>query len=451
MPNPPDPQPRQSRQEMADIIRAKEKENTRLRREIQDLRRQLMDRDELIQDTDGVEDEDDPPQPIDSSDGGEPDSFRCTSCAWEVIQGICQGCGLEHAYDAEREDEIYQRLHGSISTAETLTHSDRQLPPRGTTPLLEVETFIVPLQYRGSREDEFCALLARGASRLMCETFHLEYTPEGGIVAWADTDLFEEFSGPKMKKGHFWKICLGRRIILDEDDMDGSQFIEGLVEEAMVFPISESRRKPWGMWETVLEENTKDTIWVTRPVSGAFPESHGDDDTSGDEDEDEDDWETSSGEVDSSQADDDNDDEGDDDADGEGEGEGYADVESIEPDESVGPEEQEEDLIINDYEASNIGSDDMEVDFEPAWYYSPSEGTDEPDEDQDSQEMVDQGHADEGQAEPNDGAHAIDIEPPLEDGVSESSADSDFDMDEELSGDEEVLRDAPVNLLPEEN
>ncbi|TFY67902.1 hypothetical protein EVG20_g3762 [Dentipellis fragilis] len=361
-------------------------------------------RQELEDNADEVKGKEDLPEPIDSSDGGEPDTFRCTSCAWEVIQGICQACGLEHAYDAEREDEIYRHIHGSISTAETLAHSDRQLTPRGTTPLLEVETFIVPPEYRQSREDEFRALLARGASRLMCETFHLEYASEGGIVAWADTDLFEEFSGPRMKEGHCWKICLGRRIILDEDDADGSQFIEGLVEEAMVFPISESSKKPWGKWETLLEKNAEDNIWVTRPVSGAFPGPYDDDEMTidEDEDEDEDDSETSSDGDDSSQAD--SNDESD-------------TVQSTKPDESDEPDEPEEALITNAYEDSDIGSDEMEVDFEPAWY--------EP-EDQDYQEP--------GEHEKHD---AIDVEPVLpEDEVSESSEDSDYDLDAESSGDE---------------
>jgi hypothetical protein len=107
----------------------------------------------------------------------------------------------------------------------------------------------------------------------MCETFHLQFTPETGIVAWADDAIYEQFSGQAMKKGHFWKILLGRRINLDEDDHDGSQFLEGLLEDVLFFPL------PWNMehpepWETVLES---DGVWVTRPCFST--DSDGDNDS----------------------------------------------------------------------------------------------------------------------------------------------------------------------------
>ena len=63
----------------------------------------------------------------------------------------------------------------------------------------------------------------------MCETFHLSFSEEDGIIAWADDKIYEQFSGPAMLKGDFWKIHLGRRIDLDEDDLDGLMFIEGLL------------------------------------------------------------------------------------------------------------------------------------------------------------------------------------------------------------------------------
>jgi hypothetical protein len=110
----------------------------------------------------------------------------------------------------------------------------------------------------------------------MCETFHLEFS-EDGIFAWADEDIYEQFSGPAMSKGDFWKIHLGRRIELDEDDLDGSMFIEGLLEDVLLYPAqisilskaSNSRNgycytlnnRLQDSWETVEEAPG---IWVTR-------------------------------------------------------------------------------------------------------------------------------------------------------------------------------------------
>ena len=90
----------------------------------------------------------------------------------------------------------------------------------------------------------------------MCETFFLEYSDEKGIVAWADADLYEGFTLPTngdntdsateekttIKKGDYWKIYLGRRIVLDEDDYDGAHFIEGIIEDGILFnSLLESR------------------------------------------------------------------------------------------------------------------------------------------------------------------------------------------------------------------
>lgn len=100
----------------------------------------------------------------------------------------------------------------SVSTNGVAIHPDRSLVPRGNTPLLDLDpadNHILPEGYRG-RETEYFQLLKRGATRLMCETFHLEFTYKDGIFAWADTNIYDEFSGPLMKTGDFWKIHLGR-------------------------------------------------------------------------------------------------------------------------------------------------------------------------------------------------------------------------------------------------
>ncbi|KAL5513689.1 hypothetical protein ACEPAH_4088 [Sanghuangporus vaninii] len=104
----------------------------------------------------------------------------------------------------------------------------------------------------------------------MCETFCLERTQQKGIVAWADDELFKSFSGMSMKNGDNWKIYLGRRIHLDEDDIDGAQFIEYLLKEVLLFPSSHPRG-PLGLERAkremrwVTEQETLG-IWATRPV-----------------------------------------------------------------------------------------------------------------------------------------------------------------------------------------
>lgn len=120
-----------------------------------------------------------------------------------------------------------------------------------------------PTEYRQEhRETAYKELLRRGATRIMCETFHLEFSQQHGIYAWADPQLFEEFSGPAMEEGDFWKIHLGRRVTLDEDDEDGSAFIEGLLEDALLFPYrGPTTERTFEKWETVED---RPGIWVTR-------------------------------------------------------------------------------------------------------------------------------------------------------------------------------------------
>lgn len=89
-------------------------------------------------------------------------------------------------------------------------------------------------------------------------------------VAWADDHLFAEYSNDLIRDGENWKIHLGRRIYLHQNDPDGSLFIEELLEEIMNAPRSDQ-------WETVKEGDT----WVTRPVLAAISlNANGDDDGS---------------------------------------------------------------------------------------------------------------------------------------------------------------------------
>jgi hypothetical protein len=91
----------------------------------------------------------------------------------------------------------------------------------------------------------------------MCETFNLEYTRHDGIVAWADQDIFDSFSAPGMAEGDKWKIYLGRRIELDEEDKDGSLFIEGLLEDVLFYPVENCNIQ----WRTFKEAPD---VWATR-------------------------------------------------------------------------------------------------------------------------------------------------------------------------------------------
>ncbi|KAJ7361712.1 hypothetical protein DFH08DRAFT_655948, partial [Mycena albidolilacea] len=172
--------------------------------------------------------------------------YRCPECMWELEQGECGRCGLEFDIDL-CDDADYTRNEA--------VDPDRLSQPRGDTPLRDDGQHPFPPSLYLRRQIEYAELRQRGATRLMCETFNLEFDAENGIAAWADEDLYGDYAGPLMQKGDFWKIMLGRRIQLEEDDPDGSLFIEALLEDALIFPTKQ------GPWETVEESPG---IWVTR-------------------------------------------------------------------------------------------------------------------------------------------------------------------------------------------
>lgn len=203
------------------------------------------DRDTDEYDDGETDEEDELQEPID--DAGVP---RCVRCAGEVVEGACHFCATEHVW----VPELYEESNATDSHVVAL---DRSLVPRGDTPLCDAIRF--KKTPHGYSKADFTHLLKRGATRLMVETFSLEFTPEDGIFAWADQELFDEFSGPAMKVGHKWRIHLGRKIMLDEDDLDGSEFVEGLLEDALLFPVDFAR------WETMQEVTG---IWTTRMGKG---------------------------------------------------------------------------------------------------------------------------------------------------------------------------------------
>ncbi|KAJ3517219.1 hypothetical protein NMY22_g14011 [Coprinellus aureogranulatus] len=174
---------------------------------------------------------------------------------------------MEHLWKIESD-------YDSLPTPDNQAFSeDRVLPPRGNTPLLKLpkEGLPVPLTYAPGppnpttcvrpedRSEEFFQLIRRGATRAMCEEFSLEFTEEKGIVAWMNQDIMDEFAGPAMDQGDRWKIYLGRRLKLDEDDPDGTLFIEGLLEDGI---ICHPRLWDRPRWVTVKE---KAKTWATLP------------------------------------------------------------------------------------------------------------------------------------------------------------------------------------------
>ncbi|TFK19564.1 hypothetical protein FA15DRAFT_674330 [Coprinopsis marcescibilis] len=175
--------------------------------------------------------------------------YKCLECTGEVDEDVCVGCGRE--YLTPDPNPL------SCSTVSQATLPDRSLRRRGSTPMFDVGEIRVPDRWI-DREDEYCELIQRGATQLMCDTFHLTFSEEEGIFAIADEELREELAGPAIKDDDVWKIYLGRRLELDVEDHDGSEFIEGLLEDAVLFTTRNFPSK----WQTKREGPN---LWVTRP------------------------------------------------------------------------------------------------------------------------------------------------------------------------------------------
>ena len=200
--------------------------------------------------------------------------FRCSDCLFEVEEGYCRACDLTYDWDAVSStcrftfpERVFfsdttirqgdERNKESVSVASHAASDDRCMSRRGTTPLAEPDPQVIS-SYSGSRFEYYSSLIERGATPVMCDTFNLEYTPYDGIVAWADQGIFDAFAGPGMPEGDKWKIYLGRRIQLDDDDLDGSEFIEDLLEDILYYPVG-----TWAVQWTTVEESPG--IWATKP------------------------------------------------------------------------------------------------------------------------------------------------------------------------------------------
>jgi hypothetical protein len=107
-------------------------------------------------------------------------------------------------------------------------------------------------------------LRRRGATRLMCTTFRLSFAMERGIVATLTPEIKETFGGPEMEPEDIWKLYLGRTVRLDPTDIDGSEFIEGLLEDILFFSAAhyQQRNKNWQTKRSIYQRN----VWVTQPT-----------------------------------------------------------------------------------------------------------------------------------------------------------------------------------------
>ncbi|KAF5329508.1 hypothetical protein D9619_009326 [Psilocybe cf. subviscida] len=209
------------------------------------------------------------------------DVYVCSVCAFEVVDGYCQGqeCGLQHARPPA--DPLHDDL--SISTDTHAINPDHSLIHGSDTSVrgINEDDSRPPDEYRGRRRSEHRELLSRGATRLMCETFHLEIMADGGIHAWVDWEIYRNFAFPQMQNGDFWKIHLGRRIQLDEEDLYGSMLIEDLSEQALMYPMpSWTCNRTWEEWDTIEESPG---IWLTRLKDRQEDDSYDYDDLSQDD------------------------------------------------------------------------------------------------------------------------------------------------------------------------
>ncbi|KAF8322301.1 hypothetical protein DL93DRAFT_2223884 [Clavulina sp. PMI_390] len=215
--------------------------------------------DETSSDTEDSDSEGLPTPWYDREDG----CYRCAECGFEVCDWVCQSfdCAQEHEEADSDDAEEYYPYYNSMTTEDDLIISDRQMAPRGDTPILQdaVDASEVHRPFEIPSE-HYSQLIGRGASREMIQQFQLSYDEQTGIFAWADQDLFDMYSSSLMAEGDTWKIALGRQIVRNYDDLDGSIFMEDLLDE-----ILECSRP--NEWETVKEG---DDCWITRPIQHAM-------------------------------------------------------------------------------------------------------------------------------------------------------------------------------------
>ncbi|KAK0193390.1 hypothetical protein F5146DRAFT_380232 [Armillaria mellea] len=211
--------------------------------------------------------------------------YRCPKCHYEVIDGVCQGCATFFEWTEEHDEMLGEAAPTDENCAMSL---DRVLIRRGTTPLDVLPPDLpVPDTYANS-PTEFQSLMRRGATVAMCLRYELRFTRKHGIVARADEDLFDLVGNPAMEETDEWKIYLGRRIRLHSNDEDGREFLIDLLEDALIYPLrSEFSNCFSERWETFVKDpSIYPVVWITRPMSKSGPagaDNHEDPDDSADE------------------------------------------------------------------------------------------------------------------------------------------------------------------------
>ncbi|EJD36441.1 hypothetical protein AURDEDRAFT_188394 [Auricularia subglabra TFB-10046 SS5] len=338
--------------------------------------------------------------------------YRCVDCAGEVVEGQCQFCASEHT---EKDDEFEDKY-----TSEPLLPAFYAIERGLTPPAEDAQAVSAPPTFPGG-DDAYRALLLHGATPAMIELFRLEWNALTGITAWATEPLFDAWAGPALtgRRGQAWKIVLGRRVALDGGDADGARWVRELLDECLD-PVGYAFR----FWETVEE---RPGVWVTRRISEADAEGGEDMDVSLDEDED------AEGEEEGDMGDEDD-------------NEGEADDEDEDEDsEEELPEDLDADGPIkywDDYE-NDSGIDDETVEEQVDWRAVIQSGLAHDSDDSDSEGI--------GLLSDDDGGNYSTTLMSDEDGMDcDARSDSettdsdqpgsDWDSQEELSGDEVMRR-----------
>ncbi|KAL0563936.1 hypothetical protein V5O48_018122, partial [Marasmius crinis-equi] len=194
--------------------------------------------------------------------------YRCTLCGWEIVERECQHCGAEYADYVCEENPDGLKMDESDATFH-IQNEEHFLPAlRSATPLLEVDPArlrpdTVAYGYDDSLT-EYKALLERGATRLMCETFSLQYSDDSGIVLemTANEELLDTWAGRSIVDAgcESWRVFLGREIHLSSDDLDGSTYLEDFLEEALLY----GAKAPGLNSEEVVD--TPELYWTTEQV-----------------------------------------------------------------------------------------------------------------------------------------------------------------------------------------
>ncbi|KAI0769238.1 hypothetical protein BC629DRAFT_1534739 [Irpex lacteus] len=193
--------------------------------------------------------------------------FRCRECSGEVLDGVCWYCGVKYdlpegVWDPEK---VKAQFFDSEDTNSAAHSPDRVLAPRGDSPPPEIIIEDYPELYKATAATQKCyrQLCSRGATRAMCETFELSFTKDTGIVAVLTPAIKEIFGGRDMSAEDRWELYLGRAVRLDGDDLDGSNFVTGLLEDILFFSGSHftARSKSW---ETI-RDPSRASAWITRP------------------------------------------------------------------------------------------------------------------------------------------------------------------------------------------